>query len=151
MGWNVVITKLFGRRAQGKSSNEVAQITGYSRSWIYELVWGYNRLGADTLGDKRHDNPGAKPLLDGYATSTTMATVTAAASRWGSLGWAKGGCLDEPDFRATNSSLTGMGIPEGIGDAPPRQCPEHEESDPIEQQQWKKNGADCKTSVLLIS
>ncbi|MDZ4876864.1 MAG: hypothetical protein CLLPBCKN_006299 [Chroococcidiopsis cubana SAG 39.79] len=33
--------------AQGKRSSEVAQITGYSRSWIYELVWGYNRLGTD--------------------------------------------------------------------------------------------------------
>ena len=49
--------------AQGKRSNEVAQITGYSRSWTYELVWSYNRLGPKALGDKRHDNPGAKPLL----------------------------------------------------------------------------------------
>jgi transposase len=50
--------------AQGRPSEEVASITGYSRSWIYELVWGYNRIGPDTLGDKRHDHPGAEPLLD---------------------------------------------------------------------------------------
>ena len=50
--------------AQGKRTEEVAEVTGYSRSWIYELVWGYNRMGADSLGDKRHQNPGATPLLD---------------------------------------------------------------------------------------
>jgi len=47
--------------AQGKPTEEVAALTGYSRSWIYELVWGYNRLGPDTLGDKRHNNVGASP------------------------------------------------------------------------------------------
>lgn len=41
-------------------------MTGYSRSWIYELVWGYNRLGESALGDKRHSNPGGKPLLNDW-------------------------------------------------------------------------------------
>jgi transposase len=50
--------------AKGHSTAEVAELTGYSRSWIYELVWGYNRQGADSLGDKRHTNPGKPPLLD---------------------------------------------------------------------------------------
>ena len=50
--------------AQGKKTEEVAKVTGYSRSWIYELVWGYNRLGPETLGDGRHHNPGAVHLLD---------------------------------------------------------------------------------------
>jgi DNA-binding response OmpR family regulator len=35
--------------AQGRRTEEVAAITGYSRSWIYELVWGYNRVGSETL------------------------------------------------------------------------------------------------------
>jgi transposase len=47
--------------AQGKRTEEVAELTRYSRSWIYELVWGYNRIGPDSLGDKRHQNPGAQP------------------------------------------------------------------------------------------
>ena len=50
--------------AQGNRSEDVAVLTGYSRQWIYELVWGYNRLGAESLGDKRHQNPGAQPLLN---------------------------------------------------------------------------------------
>ncbi|MEP6540874.1 helix-turn-helix domain-containing protein [Microcoleus vaginatus GB1-A2] len=42
--------------AQGYSSAEVAEVTGYSRSWIYEWVWGYNRIGPETLGDGRRPN-----------------------------------------------------------------------------------------------
>jgi hypothetical protein len=33
--------------AQGKRTEEVAELTRYSRTWIYELVWGYNRIGPD--------------------------------------------------------------------------------------------------------
>jgi len=49
---------------QGKSTKEVAEITGYSKNWIYEIVWGYNRLGPESLGDKRKLNPGGKTLLN---------------------------------------------------------------------------------------
>jgi hypothetical protein len=51
-------------QARGKSTQDVAEGTGYSCSWIYELVWGYNRDGADSLGDGRRHSPGAMPLLD---------------------------------------------------------------------------------------
>ncbi len=39
--------------ASGRRTEDVAAITGYSRSWIYELVWGYNRIGPESLGDGR--------------------------------------------------------------------------------------------------
>jgi transposase len=50
--------------ASGRSSQEVSQITGYSLSWIYELVWGYNRIGPSALGYKSHEHPGGKTLSD---------------------------------------------------------------------------------------
>jgi hypothetical protein len=34
--------------ASGRPTEEVAAITSYSRNWIYELVWGYNRVGPKT-------------------------------------------------------------------------------------------------------
>ncbi|MFM2026957.1 MAG: hypothetical protein RLZZ339_1674 [Cyanobacteriota bacterium] len=49
---------------QGKKTKEVAEITGYSLNWLYELVWGYNRLGPASLGDKRQNNAGRTPLLN---------------------------------------------------------------------------------------
>ena len=50
--------------AQGKKTSEVMEITGYSRSWIYELVWGYNSLGPESLGDHRRQNRDHDPLLN---------------------------------------------------------------------------------------
>ena len=42
----------------------MAEVTGYSRDWVYKLVRQYNEAGPSALGDKRHDNPGAPPLLN---------------------------------------------------------------------------------------
>ncbi len=47
--------------AQGKTTNEVAEITGYSIRWIRQIARRYNQTGA--LEDRRHNNPGVKPLL----------------------------------------------------------------------------------------
>jgi transposase len=50
--------------AQGKTTTEVMEMTGYSRSWIYELVSGYNHLGPDSLRDYRCQNQDHDPLLN---------------------------------------------------------------------------------------
>jgi hypothetical protein len=55
MAWKEAIIKSMRLLASGRSSAEVSKITGYSLSWIYELVWGYNSIGAESLGDKRHE------------------------------------------------------------------------------------------------
>ena len=49
--------------ASDRSSREVSQITGYSLSWIYEIVWVYNRIGPKSLGDKRHEPPGIEWIV----------------------------------------------------------------------------------------
>lgn len=50
--------------AQGKKTEEVEEITGYSRTWIYALVKRYNKLGVSGIGDRRSQNKGAKTLVD---------------------------------------------------------------------------------------
>ncbi|WP_439516864.1 helix-turn-helix domain-containing protein, partial [Limnospira sp.] len=50
--------------AKGKTTEEVQEITGYSRIWIYELVKRYNQLGLKGLGARRKGNPGHPPLID---------------------------------------------------------------------------------------
>lgn len=50
--------------AQERTPAEVAQVTGYSRAWIYELIWGYNAQGPESLVDYRHQHPGRLTLLD---------------------------------------------------------------------------------------
>src|SRR5260221_13737184 len=49
--------------AGGATSQEVAEVTGYSLPWIRALAQRYNTRGADGMGDGRHRNPGHAPLL----------------------------------------------------------------------------------------
>lgn len=49
--------------AQGQSTMHVVQNTGYSATWIGTIAKRYNTDGPDGIGDRRHANPGAAPLL----------------------------------------------------------------------------------------
>jgi transposase len=49
--------------SQGRSEREVARVAGYGRRWIAEIARRYNADGPKGLGDRRHANAGAKPLL----------------------------------------------------------------------------------------
>ena len=46
--------------SQGKTTTQVMEVTGYSRGWIQQLARRYNAGGPDALGDRRHQNPGAR-------------------------------------------------------------------------------------------
>lgn len=47
---------------QGHSVAETAQLTGFVRRWVEELVVRYNRFGPSSLGDRRRGN-GARPTI----------------------------------------------------------------------------------------
>src|ERR671932_2638354 len=46
--------------SEGKTTSQVMEATGYSRGWIQQLARRYNAYGPDALGDRRHQNPGAR-------------------------------------------------------------------------------------------
>src|SRR3954466_15567349 len=50
--------------ASGQTTAAVAQSTGYSANWIREVARRYREAGPEAIGDRRHTNPGAAPLLD---------------------------------------------------------------------------------------
>ena len=50
--------------AGGLPTAEVARVTGYSVRWVQEIARRY-RAGPAAIGDRRHSNPGAAPLLNG--------------------------------------------------------------------------------------
>ena len=50
--------------AQGKKTEEVSSITGYSRNWIYCVVRRYNSSGIAGVGDRRRGNYGTNSILD---------------------------------------------------------------------------------------
>ncbi len=49
--------------AQGKTTKEIAQVTGYCPTWIRTLAHRYNEEGPQGLGDRRHGNPGGTFIL----------------------------------------------------------------------------------------
>ena len=49
--------------AQGMPTAQVAQVTGSGVRWLQEIARRY-RAGPQAIGDHRHTNPGAPPLLD---------------------------------------------------------------------------------------
>ena len=51
---------------EGKTTREVCEVTGYSPGWVRRIARRYNERGIEGLGDRRHDNPGAREraLLD---------------------------------------------------------------------------------------
>jgi transposase len=49
--------------ASGRSCAEAAAATGYGVDWVRTIISRYNGGGPDALGDRRHGNPGGKPLL----------------------------------------------------------------------------------------
>jgi transposase len=50
--------------AGGAPTAEVAGVTGYSVNWVREIARRYREEGPAGIGDRRHGNPGAAPLLD---------------------------------------------------------------------------------------
>src|SRR6185369_1757782 len=49
--------------ARGLPTGQVARVTEYSVRWVQEIARRY-RAGPAAIGDRRHTNPGAVPLLD---------------------------------------------------------------------------------------
>lgn len=125
--------------ASGKPTEEVASITGYSRNWIYELVWGYNRLGVQSLGDKRKQNRGAKPLLDEQQQALlwqALQTPPADGGLW--TGTKVAAWMSELLDRKI-APQRGWEYLKGLEYVRRRPRPAHIESDPQEQERWKKN------------
>ena len=52
--------------SEGRTTEEVCRVTGYSPGWVRRLARRYNERGVEGLGDRRHRNPGAREraLLD---------------------------------------------------------------------------------------
>lgn len=129
--------------AQGKRTEEVAAIVGYSRGWIYELVWGYNRIGPETLGDHRHQNPGGKELLLNDVQQAYL---------WQALQSPppEGGQWNGRKVADWITQLLGRPVARQRGWEYLRQMrlrlrvprPQHHDADPQEQEEWKKKSGD---------
>lgn len=61
--------------AQGRGSQDIAEITGFSLVWIRIVVRRYNEGGPGAVGDHRHHNRGQSPLLNGALQAELARTL----------------------------------------------------------------------------
>lgn len=59
----------------GIPTAEVARVTGSSVNWVREIARRYREDGPAGIGDRRHANPGAAPLLDGAQQAQLRAAL----------------------------------------------------------------------------
>jgi transposase len=124
--------------AQGRSTQEVAQVTGYSRGWIYELVWGYNRDGADSLGDGRQKNPGAMPILDVQQQANLLQVLRGPSPDGGLWNGRKVADYLSEMLERPISRQQGWVYLKQLGWRVRVPRPQHQDSDPEQQEEWKK-------------
>ena len=125
--------------AQGRKTEEVEEITGYSRTWIYALVKRNNKFGAEGLGDRRNQNQGTKPLIDDVEQAQLWQALQEKAP--------DGGLWNGRKVADWLTCLTGRRVSRQRGWEILRQMtfrlrvprPCHTQSDYFEQQAWKKN------------
>jgi len=124
--------------AQGKKTEQVEKITGYSRTWIYALVKRYNESGVEGLGDHRQLNQGTQPLVDDIQQAQLWQALQEKAP--------DGGLWNGRKVANWLSQVTGTKISRHRGWEILRQMtfklrvprPCHTKSDPFEQEAWKK-------------
>ena len=70
--------------SEGKRTEEVSEVTGYSPGWVRKIAHRYNERGVDGLGDRRHSNPGAKEraLLDAAGEEELLRALKESPPAW---------------------------------------------------------------------
>jgi transposase len=122
-----------------KTPKQVAEITGYSQTWIYQLINRYNQQGELGLGDLRCHNPGRETLLNDVQQAQLHQVLTFTAP--------DGGLWNGRKVAEWMSEITGKQVSRMRGWEYLKQIdynlrvprPEHKEISQQEQQEWKKN------------
>lgn len=61
--------------SQGKTSQQAAEVTGYSQKWVRRLVARYNAGGPEAMRDRRRENAGQRRLLTAEQQSELSAAL----------------------------------------------------------------------------
>jgi transposase len=125
--------------AGGRPTAEVARVTGYSVRWVQEIARRY-RAGPAAIGDRRHGNPGAAPLLD-VAQQEQLRQALGGPAPDGGL-WT---CRQVAAWIGTQigrpvDPTRGWEWMRRLGFTPQRPRPRETRADPVVQEAFKKGG-----------
>ncbi|HZU03503.1 MAG TPA: winged helix-turn-helix domain-containing protein [Ktedonobacteraceae bacterium] len=123
---------------EGKSSQEVAELVGYSAGWVRTIVRRWNRAGEQGIKDHRRQLPGAKPLLNAEQQAELACALQQPPS--------DGGLWSGPKVAAWMQAKVGRSVDErrgwdylqrlGYSARVPR--PQHAKADKAQQEAFKK-------------
>jgi transposase len=124
--------------AGGAPTADVARVTGYSVNWVREVARRYREGGADALGDRRHANPGAAPLLSPEDQEALRAALDGAAPDGGL--WTSRKVADWIGDRVGRPVHEARGWEwlRRLGFSPQRPRPRETRADPAAQEAFKK-------------
>ena len=126
--------------SSGKLTREVTEATGYSPEWIREISRRYNEKGAEGLGDRRHGNPGASPLLspaEQRELSEALEGAPEDGGLWNSRKVAE--WIEERTGRRGLRAQRGWEYLRRLGHTPQVPRPSNAGADPQEQEAFKKS------------
>lgn len=126
---------------RGDPTATVADVTGYSVNWVREIARRYREDGPAGLGDRRHTNPGAAPLLDAGAQEQLRAVLAEPPP--------DGGLWTSRKVASWISARVGRPVAEvrgweylgRLGFSPQRPRPRATRTDPDAQAAFKKGGS----------
>ncbi len=127
--------------ASGMPTAEVARVTGYSVPWVRELARRYRMAGSDGLGDRRHMNPGAAPLLSLAQQAALRAALARSAPDGGLWTCRKVAAWMGAAIGRPVAEVRGWEWMRRLGFTPQRPRPRETRADPAAQAAFKKGGS----------
>jgi transposase len=128
----------------GKPLREVAELAGYSTKWVKEIARRYEERGVESLGDRRHTNPGAANralLSEGQQRELKQALLEPPleGGMWSSS--KVGRWIERRTGRKGVRAQRGWEYLRKLGNTPQVPRPSNAEADPQEQEAFKKGAS----------
>lgn len=131
--------QMLWRLAGGAPTAEVARSTGYSVRWVQEVARRY-RAGPAAIGDRRHGNPGAAPLLDAAQQQALREALGGPAPDGGIWTCRSVAAWMSAQVGRPVSAQRGWEGMRRLGFTPQRPRPRETRADPAAQEACKKGG-----------
>lgn len=131
--------------AGGASTAAVAESTGYSMNWIREIARRYREDGSAGIGDRRHTNPGAAPLLAPAQQAALRAALAGPAPNGGLWTCRSVAAWMSEAVGRPVSPQRGWEWMRRLGFTPQRPRPRETRADPDAQAAFKKGGSPPKS------
>jgi transposase len=126
--------------SSGMPTAEVARVTRYSVPWVHQIARRYREGGPDAIGDRRHGNPGAAPLLNGEQQEQLRVALGGPAPDGGLWTGRKVAALIGSAIGRAVDPARGWEWMRRLGFTPQRPRPRETRADPQAQAAFKKGG-----------